>query len=81
MKSTQSKKDNIKTLVYGQLPSEEKAKFLEFMVSNNVEFTRDPEDGMYIATIRIINANSQSPDQQYNSTRPQTTPLLPPPVK
>lgn len=57
MKSTQGKRDSIKTLVYGDLPTDEKAKFLEFMISNNVEFTRDPQDGMYIATIRIINAN------------------------
>ena len=28
---------------------------MEFMISNNVEFTQDPSDGMFVATIRIVN--------------------------
>ena len=51
-----------KTFVFGDLPPDEKAKFMEFMISNNVEFTQDPNDGMYVATIRIV--NQIQPSQQ-----------------
>jgi len=37
------------------LPNDEKQKFLEFMINNNVEFSRDPNDGLYIANIKIVN--------------------------
>jgi len=45
----------IKSFVFGDLPSEEKLKFLEFMINNNVEFNLDPVDHMYVATIKIVN--------------------------
>lgn len=28
---------------------------MEFMINNNVDFTRDPVDHMYVATIKIVN--------------------------
>jgi hypothetical protein len=37
------------------LPPEEKKKFMEFMINNNVDFSRDPVDNMYVATIKIVN--------------------------
>ena len=46
---------NIKQFVYGDLSRSERAKFMDFMVNNNVEFSFDPSDGMYVATIKIVN--------------------------
>ena len=31
------------------------------MISNNVEFNIDPNDGMYVATIKIVNKNPTPP--------------------
>ena len=77
MKNTQVKNENLKTFIYGDLPEEERKKFLEFMISNNVEFSRDPIDNMYIATIKIVNINQNSPTSQpYNSARTHTSSLI-----
>lgn len=45
--------------VYSELPDQEKEKFMEFMINNNVEFIQDAE-GHYLATIKIINQNRKT---------------------
>ena len=34
------------------------------MINNNVDFTRDPSDHMYIATIKIVNKQLYSSGEQ-----------------
>lgn len=45
--------------IFSHLPPDEKAKFFEFMINNNVEFNLDPSDGMYVATIKLLNNHNQ----------------------
>lgn len=59
---------NIKTFIYGELPQQEKLKFLDFMINNNVEFSQDPNDGLYVATIKIVNRQSGSTGGQLHSS-------------
>ena len=37
--TTSNPNQTIKTFVFGDLPPEEKIKFLEFLINNNVEFS------------------------------------------
>jgi len=30
------------------------------MIKNNVQFTYDPSDSMYVATVKIVNKNEES---------------------
>ncbi|CAI2359702.1 unnamed protein product [Moneuplotes crassus] len=52
-------KNEIRTFVFSQLPEQEKDKFMEFMINNNVEFVQD-SDSNYIATICIRINNDQN---------------------
>ena len=61
MEGNIKKNTTIKTFIFGDLPNDEKIKFLEFMINNNVEFSLDPDDGLYMATIKIV--NKQPPSQ------------------
>lgn len=47
-------------MVFGELPSHDKVKFMEFLLTNQVEFQLDPTDNTYTATIKIVN-NSETP--------------------
>jgi hypothetical protein len=44
----------LQTFIFSKLPQEEKKRFMDFLVENEVEFQEDPEGG-YVATIRIFN--------------------------
>jgi hypothetical protein len=46
---------DVRTFIFGELSAEEQAKFLEFMIKNNVQFSYDGQDQMYIATVKIVN--------------------------
>ena len=43
------------TFIFSELPPEEKVKFMDFLISNDVEFQYDHEDKTYVATIKIVN--------------------------
>ena len=45
--------------MFGELSKEEQSKFFEFMIKNNVQFTYDPSDSMYVATVKIVNKNEE----------------------
>lgn len=72
----------MRTFIFGELSAEEQAKFLEFMIKNNVQFSYDGQDQMYIATVKIVNKAKQGAathqreqEQQsagYHSARGQT---------
>ena len=51
------------TFIFSELPPEEKLKFMDFLISNDVEFQIDPEDNTYVATIKIVNKTGQ--DDEY----------------
>lgn len=51
------------TVVFGDLPANDKVKFMEFLLTNQVEFQLDPSDQMYTATIKIVN-NSETPGRK-----------------
>ncbi len=45
----------LQTFVFSLLPLEEKKRFMDFLIDNNVEFKQDENDGGYTATVRILN--------------------------
>lgn len=45
---------NIKTIVLSELPKNEKVKYFQFLIENDVNFTKD-EKGNYIAMIKVLN--------------------------
>ena len=47
--------DNTKMFVFSDLPPEEKDRFMDFLVQNNVDFAWDNSDQTYVATIKIVN--------------------------
>ena len=51
--------DEPQTFIFSELPPEEKLKFMDFLISNDVEFQIDPEDNTYVATIKIVNKTGQ----------------------
>lgn len=52
---SQAASADVRTFIFGELSVEEQAKFLEFMIKNNVQFSYDGQDQMYIATVKIVN--------------------------
>jgi hypothetical protein len=55
----------VRTFIFGDLSGEEKEKFIDFMIKNNVQFSLDQSDSMYVATVKIVNKN----DQQSNDSK------------
>ena len=47
--------DDVKMFVFSDLPPEEKDRFMDFLVQNNVDFAWDTSDQTYVATIKIVN--------------------------
>ena len=43
----------------------DKAKFMEFMLTNAVEFQLDPTDQTYTATIKLVNNDSMPPSRKH----------------
>ena len=43
------------TFVFSELPEDEKGRFMDFLLQNNVEFSYDTMDSTYVATIKIVN--------------------------
>lgn len=43
------------TFIFSDLPEEEKSRFMEFLLTNNVDFSYDTGDSTYMATIKIVN--------------------------
>ena len=48
-----------RTFVFGELSREEQDKFMEFMIKNNVQFSYEGQDQMYVATVKIVNKVKQ----------------------
>ena len=53
------------TFIFSELPAEEKVKFMDFLISNDVEFQIDPVDQTYVATIKIVNKTWQDQQDDY----------------
>jgi hypothetical protein len=34
---------------------------MDFLIENQVEFKQDPYDGSYIATVKVVNQNTEQP--------------------
>ena len=45
---------NVKTIVFSELPKAEKMKYFNFLLENEINFTKD-ENGDYVALIKILN--------------------------
>ncbi len=45
--------------MFGLLPPEEKKRFMDFLIDNQVEFSQDRTDGSYLATIKILNQQAE----------------------
>jgi hypothetical protein len=47
---------NVKTIVFSELSKSEKMKYFQFLLENDINFTRD-ESGSYTALVKILNPN------------------------
>ena len=47
------------TFVFSELPEDEKSKFMDFLLQNNVDFSYDTSDNTYVATIKIVNKGEE----------------------
>ena len=45
--------------MFGELSREEQDKFMDFMIKNNVQFSYEGQDQMYVATVKIVNKVKQ----------------------
>lgn len=45
---------NVKTVIFSELPKNEKMKYFNFLLENDINFTRD-ENGFYIALVKVLN--------------------------
>lgn len=53
--------EDAQTFIFSMLPPEEKKRFMDFLIDNQVEFTKDSSDGTYLATIKILNQQVEQP--------------------
>jgi hypothetical protein len=44
----------VKTIVFSELPKNEKIKYFNFLLENDINFTRD-ENGYYVALVKVLN--------------------------
>lgn len=44
----------MKTIVFSELPNQEKKKYFNFLLENEINFTRD-ESGNYVALVKLLN--------------------------
>ena len=54
----------MQTFVFSELPADEKHRFMDFLLSNDVDFSYDQSDSTYVATIKIINKPEDVPQTQ-----------------
>jgi hypothetical protein len=69
---SQAASPDVRTFIFGELSAEEQAKFLEFMIKNNVQFSYDGQDQMYIATVKIVNKAKQGAATQQREQEQQS---------
>ena len=62
----------MRTFIFGDLSNGEKDKFLDFMIKNNVQFSFDQSDNMYVATVKIVNKDSDSRSNRMMDSRRQS---------
>lgn len=53
------------TFIFSDMAPHDKAKFMEFMLTNAVEFQLDPTDQTYTATIKLVNNDSMPPSRTH----------------
>ena len=42
------------TYVFSQLPKQERKRFMDFLIENDVEFQFEPNEKMYVATLKML---------------------------
>lgn len=45
---------NVKTIIFSELPQQDKIKYFNFLLENDINFSRD-ESGNYVALVKVLN--------------------------
>ena len=49
-----SQQKNVKTIIFSELPQQDKIKYFNFLLENDINFSRD-ESGNYVALVKVLN--------------------------
>ncbi len=53
--------DKVKTIIFSELPKNDKVKYFQFLIENDINFTKD-DNGNYVALIKVLNPSAYSKD-------------------
>ena len=56
---------NVKTIIFSELPQQDKIKYFNFLLENDINFSRD-ESGNYVALVKVLNPAFYGGDQANN---------------
>lgn len=56
------------TYVFSQLPKQERKRFIDFLIENDVEFQFEPNEKMYVATLKML---KNQPETSVNFESPK----------
>lgn len=56
------------TYVFSQLPKQERKRFMDFLIENDVEFQFEPNEKMYVATLKML---KNQPETSVNFESPK----------
>lgn len=56
------------TYVFSQLPKQERKRFMDFLIENDVEFQFEPNEKMYVATLKMLK-NQPEPSVNFESPK------------
>ncbi len=56
----------MKTIIFSELPNQEKKKYFNFLLENDINFSRD-ENGYYVALVKLLNPAFYGKSPENNS--------------
>lgn len=66
---------NVKTIIFSELPQQDKIKYFNFLLENDINFSRD-ESGNYVALVKVLNPafyggadSTANPNQNISSSK------------
>ena len=63
---------NVKTIIFSELPQQDKIKYFNFLLENDINFSRD-ESGNYVALVKVLNPAFYGKDQNNNKKENKTS--------
>ena len=64
---------NVKTIIFSELPQADKIKYFNFLLENDINFSRD-ESGNYVALVKVLNPAFYGGNQNQNNNAQYSKP-------